>query len=87
MSYANTTRWVTAGAVFGLSAAVFTDVAFAATPGLIARPNGSQSGSQSIAGALAAVRGADTAVTTPPRRPHPAATPQRAPRCLRGPPR
>ena len=60
MRFANTTRWVTAGAAFGLSAAVFAGVAFAATPGSIA-PSG---GSQSIAGAPAPVLVAETTVTT-----------------------
>ncbi|MDA8397382.1 MAG: hypothetical protein M0Z29_05980 [Actinomycetota bacterium] len=42
MRFTNTTRWVTAGAVFGLAAAAFAGVAFAATPGSIARSGGSQ---------------------------------------------
>ena len=60
MSFANTTRWVAAGAAFGLSAAVFASVAFAATPGSIERSGGSQP----IAEASAPVLAATTATTS-----------------------
>ena len=59
MRFTNTTRWVAAGAAFGLSAAVFAGVAFAATPGSIARSGRSQP----IAGASTPVLVAERTTT------------------------
>ncbi|MDA8355294.1 MAG: hypothetical protein M0Z95_03110 [Actinomycetota bacterium] len=60
MRFAHTTRWVTAGAAFGLSAALFAGVAFAATPGSA----GHGAGSAATAGASAPVLAATAATTS-----------------------
>jgi len=60
MRFAHTTRWVTAGAAFGLLAAVFAGVTFAATPGSA----GHAAAPQPIAGTSAPALAATTATTT-----------------------
>ena len=59
MRIANTTRWITAGAALGLSAALSAGAAFAATPG----SSGHAGGSRSTAGASAHVLAAATTTT------------------------
>lgn len=59
MRIANTTRWITAGAALGLSAALSAGAAFAATPG----SSGHAGGSRPTAGASAHVLAAATTTT------------------------
>ena len=59
MRIANTTRWITAGAALGLSAALSAGAALAATPG----SSGHAGGSRSTAGASAHVLAAATTTT------------------------
>ena len=65
MRFAHTTRWVTAGAAFGLSAAIFAGVAFAATPGSAGHADGSPATAGASTPALAATA-ATTSTTAPP---------------------
>ena len=66
MRFAHTTRWVTAGAAFGLSAAVFAGVAFAATPGSVGHAAGSPATAGASAPALAATAATTSTTAAPP---------------------
>ena len=66
MRFAHTTRWVTAGAAFGLSAAVFAGVAFAATPGSAGHAAGSPATAGASAPALAATAATTSTTAAPP---------------------
>ena len=66
MRFAHTTRWVTAGAAFGLSAAVFAGVAFAATPGSAGHGAGSPATAGASAPALAATAATTSTTAAPP---------------------
>ncbi len=64
MKFAHTTRWVTAGAAFGLSTAVFAGIAYAATPGSAGHAAGSRPTGGVSAPALATTNAATTTATT-----------------------
>ena len=64
MRFVHTTRWVTAGAAFGLSAAAVAGVAFAATPGSAGHAAGSPATAAASAPALAATAAATVTATT-----------------------
>ena len=66
MRFAHTTRWVSAGAAFGLSAAVFAGVAFAATPGSAGHAAGSPATAGASAPALAATAATTSTTAAPP---------------------
>ena len=66
MRFAHTTRWVSAGAAFGLSAAVFAGVAFAATPGSAGHAAGTPATAGASAPALAATVATTSTTTAPP---------------------
>ncbi len=64
MRIANTTRWITAGAALGLSAALSAGAAFAATPGSSGHAGGSQPTAWASAHVLAAAATPASLTTT-----------------------